>query len=300
MKAVVLLNEKSGACASAMAAVNAGTIAAALAEAGIDAEVRCVPGVDLQLEAKTAGASDVDAVIAGGGDGTISAVAAALAGTETPLGVIPAGTLNHFAKDLGLPLDLVAAAQVIAAGRTARIDVGTVNSRVFINNSSLGVYARALVDRDATRSRWGWGKWPAMALAAARAFWRSPLLRVRLDTTEDSVSRKTPLVFVGNNRYRLDLFKVGARDRLDGGELSLYVANVSTRWGMLKTIVRAALGQLEQDRDFENTYTKSVWIEARRKRRHVAIDGEVVRMAPPYHYRIWPGALRVFVPPNPK
>jgi diacylglycerol kinase family enzyme len=255
-----------------------------------------VPGQDLELEAKTAASSGVDVVVASGGDGTISAVAAALAGTETALGVLPTGTLNHFAKDLGIPLDLPAAARVIAAGHVARVDVGTLNSRVFINNSSLGVYARALVDRDATRSRSGLGKWPAMALAAARVFWRSPLLRVRLDTAENSVGRKTPLVFVGNNRYRLDLFKVGARDRLDGGELSLYVANVSSRWGMLMTIVRAALGRLEQARDFENSYTPSVWIEARHKRRHVAIDGEVVRLAPPYHYRIWPKALRVIVP----
>jgi diacylglycerol kinase family enzyme len=296
LKAVVLLNEKSGACVSGTAAVNAGTIEAALREAGVDAEVRCVPGQDLELEAKTAAASGVDAVIASGGDGTISAVAAALAGTETLLGVLPTGTLNHFAKDLQIPLDLMGAVRVIAAGHVRRIDVGTLNSQVFINNSSLGVYARALVDRDATRSRWRLGKWPAMALAAIRVFLRSPLLRVRLDTAENSMSRKTPLVFVGNNRYRLDLFKVGARDRLDGGELSLYVANVSTRWGMLMTIVRAAFGRLEQARDFENSYTTSVWIEARHKRRHVAIDGEVVRMAPPYHYRIWPQALRVIVP----
>jgi diacylglycerol kinase family enzyme len=296
MKVVVLLNEESGACVAGAAPLNVRTIEAALRGAGVEPEVRCVPGQDVELEAKAAAAAGTDAVIACGGDGTISAVAAALAGTETALGVLPAGTLNHFAKDLGIPLELEAAAQVIAAGRIALVDVGTINSRVFINNSSLGVYAWALVERDATRSRRGWSKWPAMTLAAVRVFWRSPLLRVRLDTADGSISRKTPLVFVGNNRYRLDLFKVGARDQLDGGELSLYVANVSTRWGMLKTIFRALFGQLEQARDFENRYTTSVWIEARRKRRHVAIDGEVVRMAPPYHYRIWPQALRVFVP----
>lgn len=296
MKAVVLLNEESGACITGAASGDANAIEAALRTEGVVADVRCVPGQDLELEAKAAASSGADAVIASGGDGTISAVAAALAGTETPLGVLPAGTLNHFAKDLGIPLDLNAAARVIAAGHVSRIDVGTINSRVFINNSSLGVYARALVERDTHRSQWGLGKWPAMTLAAIRVFWRSPMLRVRLDTAAGSISRKTPLVFVGNNRYRLDLFNVGARHRLDGGELSLYVANVSTRWGMLTTIVRGLAGQLEQARDFENMYTTSVWIEARRKRRHVAIDGEVVRMAPPYHYRIWPGALRVIAP----
>jgi len=295
MKAVVLLNEKSGACVSPEAPINAGAIAAALQAAGVDVEVRCIPGDELQVEAKQA-AEAVDVVIAGGGDGTISAIAGVLAGGETPLGVIPTGTLNHFAKDLKIPLQLGEAARVIAAGRVQRVDVGVVNGRVFINNSSLGVYARALVERDATRTQWGWGKWPAMALAAARVFWRSPLVRVRLDTAEGSRGRQTPLVFVGNNRYRLDRFKVGARDSLDAGVLSLYVANTSSRWGILKLAVRAAVGRLEQARDFENSYTKQVWIETRRKRRSVAIDGEVLEMVPPFHFRIWPAALPVIMP----
>jgi diacylglycerol kinase family enzyme len=298
MKAVVLLNEKSGACVAGATPITPKTIGDAFLAAGVDAEVRCVPGEDFAVEAHSA-AEVADTVVAGGGDGTISAVAGALAGGDTPLGVLAVGTLNHFAKDLKIPLELGAAAKVIAARHVQKIDVGTVNGRVFINNSSLGVYARALMERDAARTQWGWGKWPAMALAAARMFWRSPLVRVRLDTAEDSRRRRTPLVFVGNNRYRLDLFNVGARHRLDDGELSLYVANTATRWGILKLALRAAIGRLEQSRDFETTYTPHVWIESRRKHRDIAVDGEVIEMAPPLHYRVWPRALPVITPEAP-
>jgi YegS/Rv2252/BmrU family lipid kinase len=296
VKAVVLLNEKSGACLADRSAVNAKSIEESLRSAGVEADVRCVPGQDLELEAKTAAASGVDAVIAGGGDGTISAAAAALAGTETPLGVLPIGTLNHFAKDLGLPLALPSAVRVIAERHTASVDVGTINSRVFINNSSLGVYARAVIEREHTQNRLGWKKWPAMALAAARTFQLAPMVHVKLDVDGRHVHLKTPLLFVGNNRYRLELPNVGSRDRLDERMLSLYVATAHTRWGMLKLLFRAALGRLRQSRDLEAMFADDLWIETRHRRIHVAVDGEVLRLAPPLHYQIWPGSLRVFVP----
>jgi diacylglycerol kinase family enzyme len=250
-------------------------------------------------EAKAAIESGVAAVVAAGGDGTINAVASAVAGTQTPLGVLPLGTLNHFAKDLGLPLDLNDAVRVIADGNARRVDVGRLNDRLFLNNSSLGVYARALIGRDARRDR-GVRKWPAMFRAALRTFWRSPMVHVRLDTAGQSVERKTPLVFIGNNQYLLDLMKVGARDRLDAGELSLYIATTTTRCGMLKIMVRAALGLLEQSRDFETQTVGAVAIESSRRHLPVAIDGEIVSMTTPLRYSIWPRALSVLVGPQPE
>jgi YegS/Rv2252/BmrU family lipid kinase len=296
MKAIALLNRDSGTCAANSTSSPEQQVADALAAAGVDAEVRCVAGDQLDDEAKAAAAAGVDAVIAGGGDGTISTVAAALTGSETPLGVLPMGTLNHFAKDLGIPLDLAAAANVIAANNPRPIDLARVNDKVFINNSSLGVYARALVERDATRSRLRLSKWPAMTLAALKTFRRAPMIHVRLDAEGTVVKLKTPLIFVGNNRYRLDLLNVGARDRLDEGVLSLYVARAQSRWGMLKLLLNGALGRLQQDRDFETLYPREVWMETRRSRLHVAADGEVMRMNAPLHYKIMPQALRVLLP----
>jgi YegS/Rv2252/BmrU family lipid kinase len=295
MRAIALLNRDSGTAASS-ATPPERQVADALAAAGVDAEVRCVAGDQLDDEAKTATAANVDAVIASGGDGTISTVAAALSGGDTPLGVLPMGTLNHFAKDLGIPFDLAAAAQIIAANNPRRIDLARVNDQVFINNSSLGVYARALVERDATQRRARLSKWPAMTLAALKTFRRAPLVHVRLDAEGTVVKLKTPLIFVGNNRYRLDLLNVGARDRLDEGILSLYVARAQSRWGMLKLLLNGALGRLQQDRDFETLYPREVWMETRRTRLHVAADGEVMVMNAPLHYEIMPQALSVFIP----
>ena len=294
MRVIALLNRNSGSGGDPNAQPER-QVADALAAAGLDAEVRCVAGDQLDDEAKAAAAAGVDAVIAGGGDGTISTVAASLAGGDTPLGVLPMGTLNHFAKDLGIPLEIAAAAKIIAANNPRRIDLARVNDKIFVNNSSLGAYARALIDRDATRSRLRLSKWPAMALAALKTFRRGALINVRLDVEGTIYRLKTPLIFVGNNRYRLDLLKVGARDRLDAGVLSLYVARVQSRWGMLKLILNGALGRLQQDRDFETLYPREVWMETRRTRLHVAADGEVMRMNAPLHYEIMPQVLSVFV-----
>ena len=296
MRVIALLNRDSGTAAKA-ATPPERQVAEALAAAGIDADVRCVAGDQLDDEAKAASAAQVDAVIAGGGDGTISTVAAALVGSDTPLGVLPLGTLNHFAKDLGIPLDLAAAAQVIAANNPRPIDLARVNDQIFINNSSLGVYARAIVDRDGARSRWGLSKWPAMTLAVLKTLRRAPMISVRLDAEGTVEQLKSPLIFIGNNRYRLNLLNVGARDRLDEGVLSLYFARVKSRWGMLKLLFNGALGRLQQDRDFETLYPREVWMETRRTRLHVAADGEVLRMNAPLHYEILPQSLNVLLPP---
>ena len=122
MRVIALLNRDSGTAASS-ATPPERQVAEALAAVGVDADVRCVAGEELNDEAKAASAAKVDAVIAGGGDGTISTVAAALVGSDTLLGVLPLGTLNHFAKDLGIPLDLAAAAQIIAANTPRPIDL---------------------------------------------------------------------------------------------------------------------------------------------------------------------------------
>ncbi len=295
MRAIVLLNRKAGATPDAEPPPD--SIHSALAAAGIDSEIRIVTGEALSDAAAKAAKEGVDAVIAAGGDGTLSAVAGALAGGDVPLGVLPVGTLNHFSKDNGIPSVLMEAAQIIAANHIERLDVGRVNGRVFINNSSLGVYARALVDRDARRDLHGLSKWPAMALAVLKVFRRHPLMHVRIKADEQPLARKTPLVFVGNNQYELELFRVGKRSCLTKGELSLYVATSSSRWGMLKLGVRAALGRLRQSRDFEAMCADHITIDERDRRSvRVAVDGEVLRMELPLVYEIWPKALPVIVP----
>lgn len=236
-------------------------------------------------------------VVAGGGDGTMNAVASVLVDTGVPFGVLPLGTLNHFAKDMGIPLTLDEAIATVAKGVRKRIDVGEVNDRLFLNNSSLGLYPDIVRDREKQQSRLGRGKWVAACWATIGALRRYPFLSVIL-TMEDGQShaRRTPFVFIGNNDYTMEGFCIGERTRLDGGSLSLYVAQRPGRLGLLRLGWSALMGKLAQERDFDILSTRSMDIETRHKRLRVATDGEVTVMATPLRYRIRPGALSVIVP----
>lgn len=265
----------------------------AFRQASIDASIRHAPGPRLLDEARRALAAQPDIIVAAGGDGTISSVASVLVGQSTPLGVLPLGTLNHFAKDVGIPGEMQDAVNLIATGEADPIDVAEVNGRVFLNNSSLGLYPLAVRDREEQRAKLGRGKWWAMFLAALSAFRRFPLMQLRLDTREGSEHLKTPLIFVGNNEYEMDLFSVKSRSCLDRGHLGLYTVRSASRFGILRLSFLSLFRALKQERDFSAQCLKEFWVETRRRYVDVAVDGEVVRMTPPLHYRIIPKSLFV-------
>lgn len=253
-------------------------------------------GVQLADAARAALAQGVGIVVAGGGDGTINAVAGVLAGSAAAFGVLPLGTLNHFAKDLGIPLALDAAIRNVAMGRRKKVDVGEVNDRIFLNNSSLGLYPDIVRDREKQQRRLGRGKWLAAGWATLAALRRYPFLSLRLQVADDQHARRTPFVFIGNNEYTMQGFNIGERTRLDGGILSLYVAQRPGRLGLLRFAWRALWGTLAQERDFDVLLAEHIDISAHRKRMRVATDGEVTVMATPLRYRIRRGALTVIVP----
>jgi YegS/Rv2252/BmrU family lipid kinase len=234
-------------------------------------------------------------IVAAGGDGTISAVAGAVSRADKVLGVLPMGTLNNFSKDLGIPQELEAAVRVIADGHTRRIDLGSVNGRLFINNSSIGLYPRIVKHRE-KQQRLGRGKWWAAAWAALRVLKYASFMRVKLSVEGKELSRKTPFLFVGNNAYQMDLYNIGRRETLDDGLLSVYLIRHYGRLGVLSLILRTLVGTLRQSKDFEEMRTADLTIEMRRPRALVAADGEVVEMETPLRYRIEPGALTVIAP----
>lgn len=262
--------------------------------AGIPAEVGLARGgAEIAAKVAEAIAQHADVIVAGGGDGTVSAVAAALAGGDIALGVLPLGTLNHFAKDLGLPLALDAAVRQIAAGQRKRVDVGEVNGRVFINNSSLGLYPDIVHDREQQQKRIGRSKWLALFWASVAAFRRFPFLSVRLIVDGHDHRRRTPFVFIGNNDYQMDGFSIGSRQRLDGGRLSLYAAQRPGRMRLLQLALRALIGRLKQARDFDALLVTDFVVESRHRHLRVATDGETTVMKPPLRYRIRPASLTV-------
>ena len=295
MKIEVIINTSSGAGNRTEVQQR---LAGAFKATGVDVRISFAGnGVELVKLAQSAARSDAERVVAGGGDGTINSVAAAIIDSDKMLGVLPFGTMNHFAKDLDIPLDLEAAVETIAAGHATRVDVGEVNGRIFLNNSNLGLYPRIIRERD-KQQRLGWGKWPAYIWAALAALRRHPFLEIRLSINGKAWSGRTPFVFVGNNEYEMEWFNIGSRASLNKGELSLYTTNRTGRLGLIRLALSALLGGLRQERDFLAFTTKDIWIGTRHKRVRVALDGEVTIMQPPLHYRVRSGALRVLAPAN--
>lgn len=262
--------------------------------AGAPAEVWLARGGrDLAAKIVDAISQHADVIVAGGGDGTVGTVAAALAGGDIALGILPLGTLNHFAKDLGLPMALDAAVLQIASGRRMRVDVGEVNGRVFVNNSSLGLYPDIVHERDRQRRRIGRGKWLALLWATVTALRRYPFLSVCLSVAGRELRRRTPFVFIGNNEYRMAGFALGARESLTGGRLSLYATQRPGRLRLVQLALRALLGRLKQARDFDALLATEIVVESRHRHLRVATDGEITVMVPPLRYRIRPASLTV-------
>jgi YegS/Rv2252/BmrU family lipid kinase len=293
-KAVVLLNRGGGAVQAD--AKIAEKVTAALAEAGLDAELELVAGGDCAVRCRAIAERGDPLLIVGGGDGTVGAAASALAGTDTLLGILPLGTLNHFARDLGIPTDLDEAARLIGVGNERRADVAEMNGRIFINNSAIGLYPLMVVDRDAQRRRLGRSKRLAMIVASLRTLIRFNHQRLTLTVNDQKEQVDTPLLFVGNNDYRIDLGAPGRRESLEDGELCVLVMRKKSRLGFIAASVRALLNRARPDDMVRIDQVERLRVSSRRRQLAVSLDGEVVRADPPLDYKIRKRALRVIAP----
>jgi diacylglycerol kinase family enzyme len=286
-----ILNGKSARLQAARA-----HIAGISAEFGVEVQLVVTKrGDDVSSLAARALSARRQPIVAGGGDGTVNAVAGKLAGTDTALGVLPMGTLNHFAKDVGVPLNLEAAVRNLFTGQVSRVDVGEVNGRVFVNNSGIGFYPHFVREREEQERR-GHIKRVAFMLALralVRRYFRLRM-KVHMDQTE-ALEHVTPFLFIGNNRYQTSGFDIGTRSKLDSGRLWVCTAPSHGR----QNVVRIALGILagrESDQELNAFETEELWAAPGTARVNVSTDGEVIIMNAPLHYRIRPRALSVVVP----
>jgi diacylglycerol kinase family enzyme len=293
----VLMNERSGGCDGRRAEIEA-----AFLDRGLACKVTPLqPHMVLAWLRIPAGT----AVVAAGGDGTINSVASMLAGTETCMGVLALGTLNHFAKDLGLPLEVREAAGVIAEGAPKAVDVGEVNGHIFVNNSSLGFYPGMVLERERMKKA-GRNKWLSLLIASARGLLRFRQLSVCITLSEKNedgsakkIVRTTPFLFIGNNEYTLQGTAAGTRVRLNGGRLHLALAPGATRRTLLRLCVAALRNRVHEEDHFESFCVEEFTVEQTRRRSRVSLDGELRKIDGPLHYRIRPGALHVLCPRQP-
>jgi YegS/Rv2252/BmrU family lipid kinase len=294
VKANVFLNRGGGAVSADPEIPD--RIAAAFAAAGVPARVELIDGGDCTARCRAEAERGAPMVIVGGGDGTVSAAASALAGTGTALGILALGTLNHFARDLGIPKDLGEAAQVIAAGAQRRVDVAEMNGELFINNSAIGIYPLMVVDRDTQRKRLGRSKRLAMVVASLRTLARFHHQRLTLTVNDEQARVVTPLLFVGNNDYRLDLGGPGRRESLEDGQLCVLVMRKKTRTGLIAATLRTLLNRSRRDDMVRIDGVERLQVASNRSRVTVSLDGEVISAASPLDYRIRKRALRVIAP----
>ena len=292
MTIAVVLNGRSG---SGAAAASVRRIRELCEEAGREVRVTTASGKGIERAARATVAEGCDTLVAGGGDGTIGTVAGIAAEAGLRFGVLPLGTRNHFARDLGLPLDLDGAMQVILAGHTRSIDLGEVNGRVFINNSSIGVYPRLVRFREKLR-KYGLAKWAAAAWALLAVLRRHPFMAVRITADGEPMVRRTPFVFIGNNEYRMEGISAARRESLSDGVLALYVMNASGRRNLLWLSWQILRGRTADLKELEVFQVAEAEIELRRRSTHVALDGELLAVKGTLAYRALPGALEVFAP----
>jgi len=285
----VVIN-RSGGTAARLGDRLESTIREAFAATGRAIELHIVEGCEVETALYALARRPVVAV--GGGDGTLGTAAALLAGKPTALAILPMGTRNHLARQLGIPLDLAEAAVVAAAGGRQRMDLGRAGDRVFVNNASIGIYDKLVAERD----RFDLPKWLATIPAAWRVLrtMRPHCYGLTIDGAERTV--RTPLLFIGNNRYSLDLGHLGERDSLEDGLLSVCAVDARGPLQLIWLAVKVLCGTAHPERDFAELDTAREVVLGGQGTIRIALDGELTMMARPLRIAIDEAALGIVVP----
>ena len=233
--------------------------------------------------------------IAAGGDGSINHVIQPLVNSEAILGVIPVGTYNHFAKDVGIPLAWSEALQVVLNGETRQIDTARVNERFFVNNLSLGLYPELVARREA-RGR-DYPRWKARLQAFYATVQQYPHVSFTVETEHHQEAVRTQLFMVSNNSYDLSRIGIEApRGNLSEGRLSVYWLPHISRLELMKFAAHYLAGRVTTAPGFRSFRTSQMKVRSRHKRLHVGLDGEVFTIETPLVVTTVPQSLLVKVP----
>ncbi|MES2054773.1 MAG: diacylglycerol kinase family protein [Pseudomonadota bacterium] len=293
----VLIN-KAGGTAAGKGPALADEVRAAFAEAGIEIDLVLLDAGDLRDAVMRL--TGVPVIVIGGGDGTLGCAARVLVerGEDVALGILPLGTRNHLARELGIPLDLAGAAAVIASHARRQIDVAWAGDAMFLNNASIGLYPEMVRVRDDTQRRHKVAKWLAAIAASAATLRRVRHHRLRLRSAGQDREIVTPMLFVGNNHYEIEQGHPGKRTALDDGLLSVFAIGPSHRFQLIGLALRSLLGLTRRDRDFAAIGdVAELDVTGQSSTVDIALDGEVMKLSLPLAFRIDPLALTVVALP---
>ncbi len=274
-------------------------IARAMGEAGLQARVRLATGgLKLPDAAREAASAGHDIVIAAGGDGTVAAVADALMKVDTPprFGVLPLGTFNYFARAHGIPEDIAAAVAVIASGTLRDVHPGIVNDRLFLNNTSLGLYPSILESREDVYSRWGRSRLAAYwSVALALCGMHKPM-HLKITVDGETQELRTPLVFIANSAYQLENYNLEGAEAIRDGRLAIFASKGTRRRELAAAAWALARGKARKGQQFSLGTGRDITIEMKRRKVQVAFDGERSWFKPPLTVRHTERPLKMLVP----
>ncbi len=291
IKGTLLINPSSGA---RLAPAEMTAIEEASRAAGLEV-LQFTPSLDVAQAIRQRTSEGVRLFVAAGGDGTVHSAVQSLINTESILGVLPIGTYNHFARDLGIPLAWRDALEVAVSGATSQIDCGRANERFFVNNVSMGLYPE-LVARRESRGR-GYPRWKARIWAAYGTLRSYPHVTVTLETEHHHEMIRTHVLMVSNNSYDLSRIGVEApRATLKEGRLSVYWLPHLPRLSLMKFVAHYLAGRVHEAPGFRSFRTQRMRVESSRRSLHLGIDGEVFSVAMPLVITIVPKSLLVKVP----
>jgi diacylglycerol kinase family enzyme len=295
LKIGVVLNQDSGALKDGDAEKMSQTIAEIIRTHRHKPEVRLVQGSEIK-EALTAARENNDWVFAGGGDGTISTAAAIFAGHKTVLGILPLGTMNLFARALGIPLKLEEAVEALLTGEKRHIDIGDVNGKIFVHHVTLGLHPRIVAGREREKYRSRLGK----KLAGFKIWWKlvrqAPRMKLGLTIDSERVRLKTASLIIANNPFIEKLGGLPHSEMPEGGKLALYAAQTRDWKELLAMSAQASFGKWESNSKLDFLEGREIVIHSVRKKLRVSIDGELVYLRTPLRAKILPSSLWVLCP----
>ncbi|WP_201063868.1 MULTISPECIES: diacylglycerol kinase family protein [Thiorhodovibrio] len=242
---------------------------------------------------------DLCAIFVLGGDGTVLAVVEALHGAQIPVGILPGGTMNWLARDLGLPPDPEQALTALLNPALRQIDLGRVNGHPFLCACMVGVAALLARYRERHRQQPRWRRWPGLFLSALKLWGRYPHLRMSLVTNGQIHRLRSRTLVVVNNRVEPAVRLIPGRPRLDEGVLALYAMRRATL-PRLRSLLARLMSEAWSIEDVLLTETgTSLCVELPGiKTLPVLLDGEIRRLQAPLQFSIEARAVPVLVPAN--
>jgi len=296
MRIHAIINGRAGSVLGLDPAALTERVQTALSQAGNSVRVEIVEPVDLSSAIGRALAEEPDAIVVGGGDGTIRSAATILKGSDCALGILPLGTLNRMARDLGIPLDIEQAAATLGSSTVRLIDMAELNGRPFLCNSLIGL--PPIYSRQRQRQR-GQPLLPRIRGYASvlRHIARS---RRKLTIVVDDGSERRKVralsIAVSNNAYADAAGLMLKRPSLDSGVLGVYVSRHENGFGLAMAFLRAMMGRWKSDPNLEASTAHKLEISTRKSALRVSSDGEVEIIETPLRYRTLPKALKVLAP----